>query len=649
MNEHVTEQLSHYRDLAPEERRAVDAHLATCAECRATLAAYQRQDAALSALRDLRPRRALRPDTWPVSRRTLARLGDVLAVAGMAALIALFALMTQTVAQGGSLQPAAPPQPGLTLPPATLAPPSPWLGALPWLAAALLGTGTLFIFTRRSVWPTLAGAVISAVLLTGFIPPFSALPNPLGVYWRAAGGYSFDPRLPFRNAFLIAGDPAGALRPQLEKLIGEKGLAPLDPVQPLKGYEILRVGLHPQHDRVALVTTRFIYADGSSRVYPVPLFHPSVDFGGLWLAGWRDDGLQRLRSQHLDFPGQPFADESSPIRFGAVEKLDLHPEANRLDEANPGHWLWESVRVERLVVAPDGSAFLMAVEVDAGKRQLWHVPMNGAAPQRMGAVGDVRAYGFSPDGRFITFTYFDADAFAADPLRPFAISIAAADGNSPATQLVTGLASDQLPGHTAEGVWFIADKKLWRVPYTGGAPELIRDNVPGAGAPRPSLDGARVALACGASALCLADAGGANEVRITGLTPAEMEWSPDGSALAVIDRDQNNLRPLRLWVIGRDGAVRLKVEIAPRDAADPPQWSPDAHAIFVATFPQDGRRIIAVDVASGAVRDLSQEHWDAYFALMPDGKHLLLNNGRGDFWRVEVVHSPAGQVTVTGP
>ena len=66
MNEHVTEQLSHYRDLAPEERRAVDAHLATCAECRATLAAYQRQDAALSALRDLRPRRALRPDTWPV-------------------------------------------------------------------------------------------------------------------------------------------------------------------------------------------------------------------------------------------------------------------------------------------------------------------------------------------------------------------------------------------------------------------------------------------------------------------------------------------------------------------------------------------------------------------------------------------------------
>ena len=102
MTEHVTDRLAYYRDLTPEERRTVDAHLATCAECRSTLTAYQRQDDALAAIREIRPRRALSLDRWPISRRTLARLGDVLAMAGMAALIWLFALQTQTVAQGGA-------------------------------------------------------------------------------------------------------------------------------------------------------------------------------------------------------------------------------------------------------------------------------------------------------------------------------------------------------------------------------------------------------------------------------------------------------------------------------------------------------------------------------------------------------------------
>ncbi len=47
--------------------------------------------------------------------------------------------------------------------------------------------------------------------------------------------------------------------------------------------------------------------------------------------------------------------------------------------------------------------------------------------------------------------------------------------------------------------------------------------------------------------------------------------------------------------------------------------------------------MIAVDVPSGRVYDLSQEHWDAYFALAPDGTQLLLNNGRGDFWTAPII------------
>lgn len=653
MTPHVHDQLAYYRDLAPDERRAVDAHLAGCAECRATRDVYQTQDAALQALPALRPRRprpaggVLAPRRVSAGRLALTRLGDGLTLAGLAVLLWFFALQVQAAAQGGpgTLAPAAL-EPGLTLPPTRLQPPSPWLPALPWLAAALLVVGGLFILTRRSLVPTVVGGLAAGLLLTSFVPPFSAAPNPAGLYWRVAGGYTYDPRLPFRNSFLIAGDPAQTLRPYLDELIGQTGLTPLDPVQPLARTEVLQVGLHPKHRRVALVTTRFIYADGSSRVYPVPLFDPAVDIFGFWLSGWREDGLQRLRSEHLDFPGQPFADESSPIRLGDARRLDLHPAASRLDEANPGHWLWESVRVDRLVAAPDASAFLVAIEQDAGVRQLWRVPFDGAPPVPVGPAGDLQEYGWSPDSQHIVYTRFDPDAAAVDPTRPYAIvsvarsateaSSRAERGYGAPVNVATGLDTAQLPGLTLDGIWFFHDRTLWRAPYAGGAPAAVRSDLASAYAPRPSPDGARVAFRQ-VGQLCLADVAGGEAACVPGVRPAEMTWSPDGTRLAVVDRDANNLRPVRLALVSRAGELEAAYDIAPRDVTDPPQWTPDGRALLIQTFPQDGRRIIAVDLARSQVLDLSREHWDAYFTLMPDGRSLLLNNGRGDFWQAEVL------------
>lgn len=653
MNEHVHDQLAYYRDLAPEARRTVEAHLAHCAECRATLAAYQRQEAALRALPTLRARPRPHPGRAAPRPRlaVVARLGDALAIGGLAALVWLFGLQVQAVAQGGGALVPAALEPGLTLPPMRVALPSPWLAALPWLAAALLGVGTLFILTRRSVVPTLIGAGVAALLLISFVPPFSLAPNPLGLYWRVAGGYEYDPRLPFKNNFLIVDSPEATLRPRLDALIGRTGLSPLDPNQPLASYEFLRVGLHPQMPTVALVTTRFVYADGSSRIYPVPLLRPVLGLAGFWQAAWTADGLQRLRSEHLDFPGQPFAPPEATVRLGAVRELPVHPAANRLDEANPAHWLWESVRSERLVVAPDGSGVLVAIDADQPRRQLWLVPFDGGPPTAVGAPTDLREYGFSPDGQYIVYTHIDPAAFAADTVRPYAISVlprTAAGGLSSGRaegayfapyQVVTGLFSERLPGLTAEGLWFVSEGRLWRAPYSGGAPVLLQAAAASQEAPRPAPDGGRVALACG-EALCLSGATGEAAVRVPGLTPAEMTWTADGTQLAVVDRDRNNQRPVRLWVFTRAGAPTLTVEIAPRDVTDPPQWTPDGAAILVQTYPQDGRRIIAVDVARQAVWDLSREHWDAYFTLLPGGRSLLLNNGRGGFWEAELIVAP---------
>jgi hypothetical protein len=139
----------------------------------------------------------------------------------------------------------------------------------------------------------------------------------------------------------------------------------------------------------------------------VPLLDPAPDLRGFWLAGWRSDGLERLRSQHLALPGLPFADPSAPIRLGPVQRVDaINPAANRLDGANPAHRLWGSVRVQRLVWAPNGRSFLAAVETDPGRRQLWDVPFDGSAPKPP-ASGDIREYGWSPDSGNIVFAVFD--------------------------------------------------------------------------------------------------------------------------------------------------------------------------------------------------------------------------------------------------
>jgi hypothetical protein len=511
---------------------------------------------------------------------------------------------------------------------------------------ALLVVGLLFVFGRRRRWPATAGAVMAAALLISFVPPLSALPNPAGLFWRVAGGYKYDPALPFKNDFLIAGRPEQTLRPYLDSLIGEVGLSPLDPALPLARYEVLQVGLHPIHNRTALVSVRFIYADGSSRIYPVPLLEPAIDIAGFWLAGWRQDGLQRLRSDHLALVGQPFPTAGSPLQVGPARQLSaLSPAANRLDEVNPGHWLWSSVRVQHLVWAPGGQSFLAMMETAPAQRQLWDVGLDGSPPQLL-ATGDIREYGWSPAGNAVVFTRFDAAAAQLDPRRPFAILSVSPDrsGQAP-VPLAAQLATAQLPGLTAEGVWFFSEGSLWLTPYAGGQPRLVlsgADVVQAGGQPRPSPDGGTIAFACGSSLCLAAGPDGARPAlkRVAGLVAAEMAWSPEGARLAVVDRDPNRSRPVRLIVLTVDGQVIHDGEIAPGDVAESPQWTPDGQAIFVQTYPNDGRRIIAVNLRTDETLDLSQEHWDAYFALAPDGQSLLLNNGRGNFWTAPVIRRP---------
>jgi len=203
-----------------------------------------------------------------------------------------------------------------------------------------------------------------------------------------------------------------------------------------------------------------------------------------------------------------------------------------------------------------------------------------------------------------------------------------------------------LPGLGTDGVWFFADGNLWRSAYAGGQPTLVPANLAAnsvRGEPRPAPGGQQVAFACGASLCLLPLRAGQPDGALTaisqgaGLEPSEIAWAADGSRLAVVDRSSNPSLAVNLAIVSREGTVIFTAEIAPSDVAESPQWTSDGKTVLVQTYPYHGRRIIAVDLLSRRVLDLSQAHWDAYFALSPDGTQLLLNNGRGDFWTAALI------------
>jgi hypothetical protein len=68
--------------------------------------------------------------------------------------------------------------------------------------------------------------------------------------------------------------------------------------------------------------------------------------------------------------------------------------------------------------------------------------------------------------------------------------------------------------------------------------------------------------------------------------------------------------------------------------------APDGRSIVLTACPHDGRRILRVDVESGAVVDLSQPRWDAWAAVEPLSGDLVLTNGRGGLWRWRVPLEP---------
>lgn len=507
--------------------------------------------------------------------------------------------------------------------------PIPWTEpALRWLVwgltLLLAAAAALWLARRVRRWRIWGWAAIALLLVT-YVPPFSYAPSPIAGVAFFTRGFSYDPRLPFVNRLLTPTDPTAQLRPFLDGLIGQTGLDPLDPVAPLASYEFVGVRSVRAYPEV-WVSVRFTYADGASRVYPIPLYQQ------MGTRGWRYDGLGRLRTEHVALTGSPFASDGAPLRLSAPAPLQLPDARYAILGGERSGWFDLSYGRQHLAWKPaaSGHAFLAQSGGDS-QPTLWLLRPPGS-PTRI--ASDAQAYTWSPAGRYIVYTHGRGSV---------TLSVSDDTGRRLWDHPVAAQPGYVAPGVTDEGVWTIENGALWLTPFEKAAPVRLGELADlydegtdaqraGPRLVRPAPDGRRVAYQCGRG-LCLQDRDGAHRSRLD-VAFTDLTWRSDSSGFVAVEVDWQT--PSSLQFVSAAGEIGPRVTITPEGPADAPQWVAGTDWLLVQTYPYNGRRILAVNSATGQLLDLSQPRWDAWFALHPDGQKVLLGNGRGGFWVSEL-------------
>lgn len=506
-------------------------------------------------------------------------------------------------------------------------------------------------------------AGLLALVLFSFVSPFSYAPNPLGLHYLLRGNYRYDPHSPFVNRFATLGtpDPTSALTAKLDRLLGQTGLDPLDPQQPLVGYRVREIttGRPSWLDtEYAEASVEFRYAGGATRIYQIPVWQYNTGFDLSGTKGWRYTGLDRLFTDHLALPYLPFATADSAPAVGMPRPVASAPPISPRQALS-----WSSITDDprlRLRPAPNGHSFLLHQQNNRAGGPLWLIALDGAAAR---AITD-RALdaAWSADGRIAFLRCPDLcvaggrfDLVVADPASGEQRTLG--KGRARSLTIVGGVA------------YLLDDEALWRQPLDGGATERLAA-VPGVSVWSPAglavaPDTARIAYACNGD-LCLSDPSGTGTTRVglgypqprggppgiqtpilpdaiaepivatnrtSTLASLGFAWSPDGSRLAIATGTYpGGDRGPELWIVDRAGRALSRLPIGPNGTTGEPTWTPDGQTILLNTFPRGGRRIVAIDVAAGRATDLSQPRWDTFASPTPDGNSLLLWNGRGGFW-----------------
>lgn len=509
-----------------------------------------------------------------------------------------------------------------------------WLGSLGLAIAAWVA---LEKWMERWPWKRrlTRGALIMALL--AWVPPFSYAPTPLAFF---AGGY--DPRLPFVNRFLVAVDPTEQLSLRLNGLIGLTGLDPFDPAHALVGYEFKWVAIRGWE---STVTTEMIYADGSRRTYDIPIQSNYGTFGVYLSFGHRYNWneLNRLYAEHMELPDTPFPTEDARIKLGTPEKVELGEEAEALlreEDRTSWYSLYSTHERSRtwLAPSPDGKEVLIRqFSGQESEKDLWKLDLvSKNAPLRL--TDQVLDFAWSPDGKHVIY---NTEIGITNAMK--------ADGTK---ERAGSSFAPELRGFNSKGLWEGDFSKVTHYPFSFGDEVEAGTFLPTrANNVFPNPQGTRILYPCELFALCYQEEHDAQSWHTdasqssaaTDGRQARVAWTPNGKKAAVTNTPAQGqygfrVEPVELLVLGQQGATIHRLTIAPNGVAGTPQWTPDGRFVLVQTQPYGGRRIVAVDTETGKAWDLSRPHWDAWFAMMPDGKSVLMANGRGGLWRADLIY-----------
>lgn len=528
-------------------------------------------------------------------------------------------------------------------------------GAMVLLSGSLMllsATTHPVIARRRRAHKALLATV--ALALVSFVAPFSYLPNPLGMYYLMRGGYRFQPNTWLMNGFATIGtNPAPLVAARLDQLIGQTGLDPLDANVPLQSYTLQQV-ITDAGGGMNYVDAKLQYANGRTQRYRIPI----TQFG--WQPRVEITGIDRLLTEHRALPGLVPAQYGAPVRLGRATRLPLDSAAQQLFVDD----VFADAPLQQLEWAGNGRQ-LFFIKAAA----LWSVDIRSGYAQRI-AEG-VHGFALSADAQSIAWT----QSIPPQGGGAWQYRVIVRDQHS-GTQRAIGEADRPIIASAADGVYFLHDSVLWRAAWGTGPAEQL-GQLPDAGALYAddvvlalAPDGQRVAYRCG-SDLCLADTNGKNAVRIAlgfeapaqpGVSPPDaprgpqptagpadfaqphlatlhLTWRVDGAQLAVTSAATDTRGVPELRIVSRAGVVVQQVQVAADGSLEAPQWAADNRLLVLTAYPANGRRIVAVELASSTVFDLSQPHWDAFASLMTDARTLLLWNGRGGFWQAPLLEA----------
>jgi len=368
------------------------------------------------------------------------------------------------------------------------------------------------------------------------------------------------------------------------------------------------------------------------------------------------------------FPGEEYLGTFSPdgnqIAFGWNGEKGGNPQnssiyVKQIDAEKPLRLTFDPANDFGPVWSPDGQriAFHRVTETEVA---IFIVLALGGAERKLltlgsklGATGGLRTLAWSPDGRFIAFTYREPKE------EPFKIFLVSPDtlARHPLTSPSAENLGDFNPAFSPDGqsVAFVRQRSpvsadIYIVPITGGEPRrLTFDNVPLSGLAW-TADGREIIFSSvregGSSSLWRipASGGAAERVAIGGLNFYFPNISRHGNRLTYVQAvDDSNIYRIEVsdTTVSKNPPTKL---IASTRHDDLPQFSPD------------GRRIVFLSDRSGQIYEIwmcnsdgtnlvrvtTLNKWASIPRWSPDGQQIAFDafdsheEGRGDIYAISV-------------